>query len=321
MPALTNTQLGLIDAISKNDMPQARKLARICVADDTSKKNALDCKRLARALDPSLNPQLYDVPIDVKGFIEAELPAESFQVDRYYLSDRELEVFTYIDQMRSVCEELAGMGIKHPNTTLLFGASGTGKTTFSRYVAAKFDLPFYLVNFSRLIDSLMGKTSQNLVKVFDYIKTVPCVFMLDEIDTIAMVRKGGGDGPKGELNRVVVALMQEFDKLDNSHIIIGATNRLDILDPALVRRFSRVHEIVVPKSAKEATGIVKPLLKAADLSCDEGELVAFCNGNLGKSQAWFVNAAIDAIIAAISCRKQLADLSGGSAAASMGVRV
>ena len=86
--AMTNAQLDVIHAIAQNDMPKARKAARAAVAEDTSKKNADDCRRLACLLDPTINPDLIKLPYKVEGILEAEHPAETFIPERYYLSPR-----------------------------------------------------------------------------------------------------------------------------------------------------------------------------------------------------------------------------------------
>jgi len=197
------------------------------------------------------------------------------------------------------------MYITRSNTSLVYGESGTGKTTFGRYVAAMFDLPFYYVNFSRLVDGIMGKTAQNLAAVFDYVRTVPCVLMLDEIDTVSTKREGSGGGVGGELNRVTVTLMQEFDKLQNTQIVIGATNRLDIIDSALLRRFSLVHEITVPADEDEASNVIKLLLDDCELIYDQDELIEFCKINKGKSQAWLINEVVNRIAELIQFRQML----------------
>lgn len=299
MSSMNQEHIALIDAIVKNDMPGARKWARVCVAKDKTKKNEYDCKRLAKLLDPALNSELEKLPYKIEGMLEVERPAKTFQVSRYYLSPRESGLFEKLDRNRKVCEELTQLHIVRPNSTLLYGQSGTGKTTFGRYVATMFDLPFYYVNFSRLIDSLMGKTSQNLAAVFDYIRTVPCVLMLDEIDAVSTQRTGRTSGSDGEINRITVTLMQEFDKLQNTQILIAATNRLDIIDKALLRRFSRVHEVKVPQDEIEASRIIELLFDDCHLEYDRDELVCFCRDNKGKSQAWFINEAIERIAESI----------------------
>lgn len=293
--AMTQNQLAIIEAIAQNDMPKARKAARAAVAEDTSKKNAYDCKRFARLLDPTLNPDLIKLPFKVDGIIEAEHPSETFIPERYYLSPREEKLLGHIERMRRVCDELADMRINYPNTMLLHGPSGTGKTMFGRYIACKFELPFYYLNFSRAVDSLMGKTSQNIAAAFDYIRTEPCVFMLDEIDCVSLRRQGGHGGAEGELNRVTITIMQELDRITGRQLIIGATNRLDVLDDAILRRFSRHHEVTMPKDPEEARSVVRALLDDAGVEYDPDEIFNWCAVYDGKPQAWLIGRTVEAI--------------------------
>ena len=213
--------------------------------------------------------------------------------------------------MPKAMPELMAMRIRRTNTTLVYGESGTGKTMFGRFVAAMFGLPFYYVNFSRLVDGIMGKTAQNLAAVFDYAQTTPCVLMLDEIDTVSTERNGDGGGAGGELNRITVTLMQEFDKLQNTQIVIGAPNCLDIIDKALLRRFSRLHEITVPQDEIEASRVIKLLLDDCKIEYDREEVIEFCMRHEGKSQAWLINETIDRIAQSISL-KQVLEESGNT---------
>ncbi len=131
--------------------------------------------------------------------------------------------------------------------------------------------------------------------------------MLDEIDTVSTRREGSGGGVGGELNRVTVTLMQEFDKLENTQIVIGATNRLDIIDDALIRRFTRIHEITTPMSSEEASNIVRCLLDDTSIDYDEDDLADFCEQHTGKSQAWLINETIDRIASLLAARKDFQD--------------
>ena len=91
----------------------------------------------------------------------------------------------------------------------------------------------------------MGNTSKNITKAFSYAIEHPCIFMLDEIDCISIKRTEVSSSSSEEFARVTITLMQEFDKLTNDIIVIGATNRMDRMDDALLRRFSIKHEVNV----------------------------------------------------------------------------
>ncbi len=240
---LTVNQQQLIMAISQNDIQFAKKCAIACITEDTTQKNQRFCNKYKQILETS-GSNLLDLPSDLNGILYAEDISNSFKEGRYYLSQREKETFENIIRMKKVSERLIEMGIPYTNSTLLYGESGTGKTTFGRYVAYKTGLPFIYFNFSNVIGSYMGNTSKNLSKAFNYAISTPCVFMLDEIDCIS-IRRADTDssGSGGEMARVTITLMQEFDKLTNDIIVIGATNRKDRIDEALLRRFSLKHEV------------------------------------------------------------------------------
>lgn len=108
-----------------------------------------------------------ELPFDVKGLAEMEDVSISFNENRYFLSKREKEVFENICRMRKVNQKLTELNIRYLNATMLYGESGTGKTTFGRYVAYKMGLPFCAVKFSGLINSYMGSTAKNIKKGFD----------------------------------------------------------------------------------------------------------------------------------------------------------
>ncbi|BEP54489.1 hypothetical protein GmRootV118_17330 [Variovorax sp. V118] len=123
-----------------------------------------------------------------------------------------------------------------PNRLLLYGLPGTGKTQLARWVAAQLGLQLLTVRCDTLVSSLLGQTSRNLRRVFDYAEQHPCVLLLDEFDALAGAR--GNERDVGELQRVVIALLQNIDALPDSTILLAATNHDQLLDPAVWRRFS-----------------------------------------------------------------------------------
>lgn len=122
-----------------------------------------------------------------------------------------------------------------PLRLLLYGLPGTGKTQTARWIAAELELPLLTVRCDTLISSLLGQTSKNLRRVFDYVEQRPCVLFLDEFDALASAR--GNERDIGELQRVVIALLQNMDALSENTIVLAASNHEKLLDPAVWRRF------------------------------------------------------------------------------------
>lgn len=269
--AMTKWQLALVRAIAESNFPKAKQCAINCCIEDTSKKNEYEVKRYRNILEN--NPTMLEVPYNLKSIISLEDVSTSFDEDRYYLSSREKELFDYIVKMNSASLRLMEMKIPYLNAVLLTGVSGTGKTTFGRYVAYKLGLPFLYINFTYLIDSHMGKTGQNLRQVFEFARMNKCILMLDEIDSIAQERKGGSEGASKEFNNTTIALLEELDKVQNDSIIIAATNVLNSIDKAVKRRFS-VHHEVLPLTKEEAEKMIEQYLSTIGMEFDKEEISA-----------------------------------------------
>lgn len=133
-------------------------------------------------------------------------------------------------------DELVRAGVSLPSRLLVFGAPGTGKTQLVRYLASSLDLPLLTVRCDTLVSSLLGQTSKNLRRVFEFAQQQPSILFLDEFDSLAAAR--GNERDIGELQRVVIALLQNIDSLPDDTILVAATNHEQLLDPAIWRRFS-----------------------------------------------------------------------------------
>ena len=240
MPKLTSRQIHLVQHLISTDMDATtRHLIAGILRDDTSKEHETLVERLTKKLerDEMTRPQFNDTLLYVENVSE-------FCEDRYFLSEREEALFQHIVKMRSVAGKMSGMGIRYLNASLLYGESGTGKTMFGRFLAHKLDLPFVYINLSFVISSLLGGTAQNLCAIFSDIKRHSCVFMLDELDCIGVERgkTNTGDADK-ERNNMTISLIQLLDRVLSDVVILAATNRKDIIDSALLRRFPVKHEV------------------------------------------------------------------------------
>lgn len=150
-------------------------------------------------------------------------------------SGLERRVTDFIDASRHY-DDLARAGAAIAPRMLIYGPPGTGKTQTARWIAAKLGLPLLTVRCDTLISSLLGQTSKNLRRVFEYAQSRPSVLFLDEVDALAAAR--GNEREVGELQRVVVSLLQNIDALEENTVLIAATNHDRLLDPAVWRRFA-----------------------------------------------------------------------------------
>lgn len=152
------------------------------------------------------------------------------------LSDMNIKVIIEIIQEQKQSTKLAEHGLEPRSRILLQGPPGNGKTSLAEAIANTMNIPFLVVRQEQLITSLLGKTAQNLYNVFSYAVKQPCVLFLDEFDALGC-RRNRGNHDSGELNRVVNSMLKQIDALPSYVILIAATNRGDILDDALWRRF------------------------------------------------------------------------------------
>jgi transitional endoplasmic reticulum ATPase len=144
------------------------------------------------------------------------------------------------------------MGIRPPKGVLLYGPPGTGKTLLAKAVANESEANFIQIKGPSLLSMWVGKSEEGVRKIFERARQVsPCVIFFDEIDSLASKRTGGMGGGQKVTENVLNQLLAEMDGIEDlsNVIVIGATNRPDMLDPALMRpgRFDRIVYVPVPE--------------------------------------------------------------------------
>jgi chromosomal replication initiation ATPase DnaA len=148
-------------------------------------------------------------------------------------------------------DELRKAGVGVPNSLLLFGPPGCGKTLLAHSISQSLSRPIITARADGLVSSFLGSTAKNIRALFDHARRKECVLLLDEFDAIAKLRDDRHE--LGELKRVVIALLQNIDAAKDSIIFVAATNHPHLLDPAVWRRFSYSVEIPLPDNkAREA---------------------------------------------------------------------
>ncbi|RWU07464.1 AAA family ATPase [Pedobacter chitinilyticus] len=161
---------------------------------------------------------------------------EQVSLDDIFLDETRKDALTQLLQEHTYIEELHQYGLPVNNKVLLYGSSGCGKTMTAKAIASALGKNILILNLSNVICSKIGETSQNIKLVFDKAAREKAVLFLDEFDQIGKAR-GNDDKDVGEMRRLVNTLIQLIDYYPEDALLICATNHLEIIDSALIRRF------------------------------------------------------------------------------------
>ena len=243
---------------------------------------------------------------------------------RLYGQDKEKVLFTDIagnDNAKQDLQEVVDflkhpkkykdLGAKIPKGVLLVGNPGTGKTMLARAVAGEAGVPFFSISGSEFVEMFVGVGASRVRDLFSKAKkNAPCIIFVDEIDAVGRKRGSGMGGGHDEREQTLNQILVEMDGFDGETnvIVLAATNRADVLDPALLRpgRFDRRVNITLPeRKDREAILKVHFKKKPTDETVDLDKLAAKTAGSSGADLANMANEA--AIIAARRNKKKISN--------------
>ena len=198
------------------------------------------------------------------------------------------------------------LGGSIPKGILMVGSPGTGKTLLARAIAGEADVPFFSISGSDFVEMFVGVGASRVRDMFEQgKKSAPCLVFIDEIDAVGRHRGHGMGGGHDEREQTLNALLVEMDGFDTQEgiIIIAATNRPDVLDPALLRpgRFDRQVTVSLP-DVKGRLEILKVHVKKIKLAADV-DLGVIARGTPGFSGAELANLINEAAL--LAARKNL----------------
>jgi cell division protease FtsH len=226
--------------------------------------------------------------------------------------DEAVEELHEIKEFLENPKKFQGLGARIPKGVLLYGPPGTGKTLLARAVAGEAGVPFFSISGSDFVEMFVGVGASRVRDLFEQAKqNSPCIIFMDEIDAVGRHRGAGMGGGHDEREQTLNQLLVEMDGFEakDNIIMIAATNRPDILDPALLRpgRFDR--QITVDRPDRKGRARIlsvhtrgKPLARQIDLDKLAGQTPGFTGADLSN----LVNEA--ALLAARSGEREISNV-------------
>ncbi len=206
--------------------------------------------------------------------------------------DEAVEELHEIKEFLENPKKFQALGARIPKGVLLYGPPGTGKTLLARAVAGEAGVPFFSISGSDFVEMFVGVGASRVRDLFEQAKqNSPCIIFMDEIDAVGRHRGAGMGGGHDEREQTLNQLLVEMDgfEMKDNVILIAATNRPDILDPALLRpgRFDR--QIVVDRPDRKGRAKIlevhtrgKPLAREIDIDVLAGQTPGFTGADLSN---------------------------------------
>ncbi len=235
MPRSTDVA-ALIAAVGIKDFDAFRNIANSIVSRERSRQNEQSATIIETTLDHYFPEQTgLQLPPGISSFVWLDHPKLGLS-DIYLPSDQKIDIYKFVGE-RKKFKALRRAGLPMRNRILLCGPPGNGKTTLAGAIAKEMKLPMLSLKSQSIIDSYIGKTSRYIEQIFDFVQNNNCLLFIDELDSIGSKRSSGSSGQR-EYNVIVNSLLMNLDRLSDNCVVIAATNKKDLIDGALLRRFN-----------------------------------------------------------------------------------
>jgi hypothetical protein len=267
--ATINKLSKLFGALAEENVPRAEAIASEIANDEEQKGH----HGAARLLKGSLRPNSTNNRTYANGSLHqaafTRLLADALAPQRVLTPLSEIclrkatraELTTIMEEWRNQ-SALQAAGVPRRSRLFFHGPPGCGKSLTARALGLALSLPTYVVRFDGVIGAYLGQTAIHLRELFRFAEITPCVLIFDEVD--ALGKRRGNPMDVGELDRIVIALMQELEHSLPAGIVVATSNLPAHLDPALWRRFDLVLEFPAPVK-RELIAFTTGLLKKYDV--------------------------------------------------------
>lgn len=285
--ARSDLLVSLVKASASGDRRLMRSTVEAIIAEERSKQHNVLADKLTKVINGTGNGVHHLQTV----------PAEPAHRGRDFIAEvqphRRLEELVLPDLVHAACAQLIeehlradllrSHGLEPRHRVLLVGPPGNGKTTLAEAVAEALALPLFVVRYELMIGSYLGETAARLKRLFDYVRTTPCVLFFDEFDVLGKER--GDTHETGEIKRVVSSLLLQIDDLPSYAIVMAATNHAELLDRAVWRRFQIRLELPKPTQKQMSAFIATFLSRHNEPAGMSAETLAKRLGPVSYSEA------------------------------------
>lgn len=256
----------LFSAVAEENLPRILQVATEIVQDEENKGHHRSAQLLKGALlkNGKKASALHDSPIEDCLFGVAPHPLmpaihSAVKLEDIILQKNNKEILCQVMKEWHHRVALAQANIPRRSKLFFYGPPGCGKSMSARAIGNELSIPTFIIRYDSVIGAYLGQTASRLREIFHYAETTPCVLLIDEVDALGKQR--GSLSDVGELDRIVISLMQELEHSSPKGFIIAASNMPDKMDEALWRRFDAVLSFPKPNKRDLASFTARLAIK------------------------------------------------------------